>query len=129
MAHEFAHLELTTSNTKQAKEFYKKIFNWKFTPVKGMPYTMIETKKGAGGGLTEPMMAGAPTAWMPYVSVDDVKATLIKAEKAGAKIVQPYHDIGMGATGIILDPTGAAIGVWGPVEKVPKKKAAKKKKR
>ena len=41
--------------------------------------------------------------------------------------VAPYQPIpGMGAFGIFVDPTGAALGVWEPAPKKPAKKAKKK---
>jgi hypothetical protein len=91
-------------------------------------YTLIDTgDKVAGGGMTSPMMPGAPTAWMPYALVDSVKKTSAKAEKNGAKILVAYQPIpGNGAIGVFLDPTGAAFGIW---EKEPKKAAAKKAKK
>jgi hypothetical protein len=130
MANPFAHMELTTPDPAAARKFYKKVFDWKLTvlgPDMGN-YTLIDTgDKVAGGGMTSPMMPGAPTAWMPYALVDSVKKTSAKAEKNGAKILVAYQPIpGNGAIGVFLDPTGAAFGIW---EKEPKKAAAKKAKK
>ena len=50
-------------------------------------------------------MPDAPNAWLPYVEVDDVKKTVAKAAKAGAKVMLDYMPIGeMGAIGIFADP-------------------------
>ena len=130
MANPFAHMELTTPDPAAARKFYKKVFDWKLTvlgPDMGN-YTLIDTgDKVAGGGMTSPMMPGAPTAWMPYALVDSVKKTSAKAEKNGAKILVAYQPIpGNGAIGVFLDPTGAAFGIW---EKEPKKATAKKAKK
>jgi hypothetical protein len=128
MANPFAHIELSTDDVTAAKAFYKKVFDWKLSTIPGMGYTMIDVGKGTGGGITKKNMKEQPTAWLPYVEVKDVDATLAKAEKAGARIVVPHTDIGdMGVIGVFVDPTGAGIGVWGPQKKAaPKKKAAKK---
>jgi uncharacterized protein len=127
MANAFAHCELSTTDVGQAKKFYKKVFSWKLTDTKGMPYTMIDVGTGVGGGIQKVMMPGQPTAWMPYVQVDDVKKSLAKAKKAGGKVVLDFHAIGeMGAIGVFLDPAGAALGVWEAAKKAPKKAAAKK---
>jgi predicted enzyme related to lactoylglutathione lyase len=130
----FVHIELTTEDTERATSFYKKVFKWKLKPMKGMPYTMIDTgAKDVGGGIQPKPMAEAPTAWLAYVRVDDVKKTVAAAEAAGARVVVPYQPIpGMGALGIFIDPTGAALGVWEPGKKTaaprrPAKAAAKKK--
>jgi uncharacterized protein len=128
MANGFAHCELSTTDIGQAKKFYKSVFDWKLSDVKGMPYTMVDVGKGGvGGGIQKVMMPGQPTAWMPYVQVDDVKKSLARAKKAGGKVVLDFHAIGeMGAIGVFLDPAGAALGVWEAAKKAPKKAAAKK---
>jgi uncharacterized protein len=70
-------------------------------------------------------MPQAPVTWLPYVEVDDVKKTIAKAEKAGAKVVVPRMDIGKnGIIGIFVDPAGAMLGVWSKAK--PTKKGKKK---
>jgi len=113
MPNPFAHIELTTDNLKAAQKFYGKVFAWKLSDMPGMNYTMIDVGNGVGGGMQSKPMPEAPTGWMPYVQVDDVKATIAKATKAGATAVLPYQEIGeMGAIGVFADPNGAMIGVW-----------------
>lgn len=130
MANAFAHCELSTTDIAQAKKFYKSVFSWKLTDVKGMPYTMIDVGTGVGGGMQKVMMPGQPTAWMPYVQVDDVKKSLAKAKKAGGKVVVDYQSLGaMGALGVFLDPAGAALGVWEAGKKAAKPAAKKAKKK
>lgn len=128
MANGFSHLELSTDNVKAAKKFYKKVFDWKITDLPDMSYTMIDAGKGqVGGGMMPKNMAEQPTAWMPYVTVDSVKKTMAKATKLGANVVVPFQEIGeMGAIGVFVDPTGAAIGVWEAAKKAAKKPAPKK---
>jgi hypothetical protein len=113
MPNPFAHFELNTGNVAAAKKFYAALFNWKISDMPGMDYTMIDVgTKDSGGGMQK-KMDGAPSAWLPYVAVESVKATLAKAQKAGARIELPYQPIGeMGAIGIFTDPTGATLGVW-----------------
>lgn len=128
MPNPFAHIELTTNDLPAAKKFYKSVFAWKLSDVKSpSPYTMIDVGTGVGGGMQAPPMPGAPTGWMPYVQVDDVKKTVAKAKKAGAKVMLDYHSIGdMGAIGVFSDPTGCIIGVWEAPKAAPKKAGAKK---
>jgi predicted enzyme related to lactoylglutathione lyase len=137
MPNPFAHIELTTADLQAAQKFYSKVFAWKLKDMPGMNYTMIDVGGGTGGGMQAKPMPEAPTAWLPYVQVDDVQVTVAKALKAGGTAVLPFQEIGeMGAIGIFSDPTGAMIGVWAPKEappaptaekKAPAKKAAAKK--
>ena len=130
MPNPFAHIELTTDDLKAAQKFYSKVFAWKLNEMPGMNYTMIDVgngQQGAGGGMQAKPMAEAPTGWMPYVQVDDVKATVAKATKAGATAMLPYQEIGdMGAIGVFADPNGSVIGVWEAKQAPPAPKAAKK---
>jgi uncharacterized protein len=113
MPNPFAHIELSTDDVKKAKKFYQAVFAWKLNDMPAMAYTMIDVGGGVGGGIQKKQMPEAPTAWLPYVKVDDVKATIAKAVKAGATAVLPFQEIGeMGAIGIFTDPAGAALGLW-----------------
>ena len=134
MANGFAHIELTTGDLGKAKKFYKSLFDWKLKDLpmgSGAVYTMIAAGKGPGGGMQAQPMPKAPVTWLPYVEVVDVKKTLAKAQKGGAKVILPAMDIEKnGIIGIFVDPGGAMLGVWSkpkPVKKTAKKKPAKKK--
>ncbi len=137
MPNPFAHVELNTDDVKKAKKFYQTVFAWKLNDLPAMGgYTMIDVSGGVGGGMQKKQSPDAPNYWLAYVQVDDVKATIAKAVKAGATALLPYQEIGdMGAIGIFVDPTGAHLGVWEakqgaaeppPAEEKPAKKAAKK---
>jgi len=136
MPNPFAHVELNTDDVKKAKKFYQAVFAWKLNDMPDMGYTMIDVSGGVGGGMQKKQSADAPSAWLPYVHVDDVKATIAKAAKAGATILLPFQEIGeMGAIGIFVDPAGATLGLWEekqgaaqppPAEEKPARKTAKK---
>jgi uncharacterized protein len=130
MSNGFCHIELSADAVGPAKKFYKGLFDWKLNDIKmpGMDYTMIDAGKGKVGGGMMKKMPGAPASWLPYVEVADVKKTLTKAAKLGAKIVMNYQEMGgNGAVGIFLDPAGAPLGIWAPSPKKAVKKPAKKK--
>jgi hypothetical protein len=130
MGNPFVHLDLTTGDVGAAKKFYKKVFDWKFLDFPAMKWTGIDVGKGVGGGMSAKQSPSDPTSWVAYVDVADVKKSIAKAAKAGAKILLPYMEIpNMGALGVFADPQGAVIGVWqAAAKKAPaKKKAAAKK--
>lgn len=128
MGNAFVHIELNTDNLAGAQKFYSKLFDWKVKAMPDMPtYLGITTgAKATGGGMQVKPMADGPTSWLPYVEVADVKKSIAQAKKLGATIAVPYQPIGdMGAIGVFIDPTGAALGVWAPM-KAAKKKAKSK---
>lgn len=118
MANPFVHVELSTTNLPKAKAFYAKLFDWKLKDMKTAPagpYTMIDVGEGTGGGMMNQLCPGAPSAWMPYVLVKDIDAATKKAKKLRAKIMKGVTEVeGMGWLSIIVDPTGAVIGLWEP---------------
>ncbi|HEY8031105.1 MAG TPA: VOC family protein [Methylocella sp.] len=116
MANPFVHVELTTPDTGKAKSFYGALFNWKLDDMEmapGFTYTMIRVGEGTGGGMMTTPAPGVPTAWLPYVLVDDVAAATAKAKALGATVCQDVTEVtGAGYFSIIVDPAGAAIGLW-----------------
>ncbi len=83
-----------------------------------MTYTMIKVGDGTGGGMMKQMAPGAPSAWMAYVLVADIRAATAKAKSLGAKIVRDVMEVAdAGFLSIIVDPTGATLGLWQPKKK------------
>jgi uncharacterized protein len=122
MPNPFIHAELATTNVAKAKAFYAKLFRWKLKDIPnqtaGGNYTMIDVGEGTGGGIMKQMCPGEPSAWMPYVLVKDIDAATKKAKKLRAKIMKDVSEVeGMGWLSIIVDPTGAVLGLWEPKEK------------
>jgi predicted enzyme related to lactoylglutathione lyase len=97
------------------------LFDWKLDDVEmalGFTYTMIGVGEGTGGGIMKVPAPGVPTAWLPYVLVDDLAAATAKAKSLGAPICKDVTEVmGAGSFSIIVDPTGAAIGLWQPKAK------------
>jgi predicted enzyme related to lactoylglutathione lyase len=118
MANPFVHVELATTDPDKAKSFYGKLFDWKLEDADMGPagtYTMIQPGEGTGGGMMKQLIPGAPSAWLAYVLVDDIEAATKKAESLGAKVMKGVTEVpGAGWLSIIVDPTGAALGLWKP---------------
>ena len=116
MGNPFVHVELNTTDPKNAKEFYGSLFDWKLEDTDmggGMTYTMIRVGEGTGGGLMKHPMPGAPSIWIPYILVSDVTASTKKAKQIGGKIIKDVSEIpDMGSFSIIQDPTGGVVGLW-----------------
>lgn len=116
MPNPFVHVELNSTDPARSKEFYGKLFKWQMQDMQ-MPeigtYTLINVGEGTGGGMMKQLMPGAPSAWMAYVSVDDVQAATKKAAALGAAVCKDVTEVpNMGWFSIITDPTGAMLGLW-----------------
>lgn len=115
MANPFVHIELHTGDMDRAKKFYAGMFDWKLEEMPGMDYTMIDVGEGTGGGMMKNPMPEDPANWLPYILVDDVAASTKKAKSLGATIVKDVTEVpDMGWFSVIVDPTGAAFGLWQP---------------
>ena len=116
MGNPFVHVELQTQDLGKAKKFYQGLFDWRLEDVPGIPpmgYTMVHVGEGTGGGMMKCPVSGAPSQWLPYILVDDVKASTKKAKGLGAKVVQDVTEVpNYGWFSVVADPTGAAIGLW-----------------
>ena len=117
MPNPFVHLELSSTDVSKAKTFYTSLFDWKLEdmPMPGMTYTAIAPGAGPGGGMMQQMIPGAPSSWLAYVQVDDIAASTAKAKSLGAKVMRDVTEVAdMGWLSIIVDPTGAHLGLWKP---------------
>ena len=116
MPNPFVHIELASSDIGRAKAFYGSLFDWKLEDVPmggGVTYTMIKVGEGTGGGMMQNPMPDAPSAWVPYARVRDVRAATQKAKSLGATIIRDVTEIpNAGSFSIIRDPTGAVLGIW-----------------
>ena len=117
MANPFVHVELNTQDVPKAKRFFSQLFGWKLAdmPMGGESYTMIDVGDGTGGGMMKHPMPGAPAMWLAYVLVDDIEAATKKVKALGGTVMKEKTEVpDMGWLAIIVDPTGAMLGLWTP---------------
>jgi len=121
MPNPFVHIELNSTDPAKARAFYDALFDWELkdiplpgsTPESGEVYTTINVGGGTGGGIMRQMMPGAPSAWLAYALVKDLRAATDKAASLGATVIRDFVEVpGMGYLSIIKDPTGAVLGLW-----------------
>ncbi len=111
MANPFIHIELHTKDLDKSKKFYTEMFDWKLEEIPD--YTIIKVGDGTGGGMMKNPMPGDPDNWLPYILVDDIAASTKKAKSLGATIAADVTEVpDMGWFSVIIDPTGAAFGLW-----------------
>lgn len=106
--------ELWTTDTEASLNYYRGLFGFAEKSILGskVPYFVFEKDKKKYSGLLGNPVEGARSAWMPYVRVTDVNATMEKAKNAGAHIMmEPDKDIRKGSVAVILDPLGAQFTI------------------
>jgi predicted enzyme related to lactoylglutathione lyase len=118
MGNPFVHAELNSTDPATAKSFYGQLCDWQLEDMQmpEMTYTVVkvgENGHGIGGGIMKQMMPGAPSMWVPYIGVSDLKTATAKAKSLGADIMVENQEVpNMGWLSIFKDPTGAITGLW-----------------
>lgn len=111
-----AWFDLTTTDLSKSKEFYSKLFEWKFGPVEGtnMAFEIVSggvaigTIRGAEGQIS-------PFNGVVYVQVPNITESCEKAVELGGTLVPGFpFDLpnGIGAIGLVSDPAGHPLGMY-----------------
>ncbi len=108
--------ELMTGDVDAAKSFYSQLLGWESKDMDMGPngtYTIFSSNGKDCAGMMKKPEEHVPTAWLSYVTVADVDASTEKAKGLGSTVCVPPTDIpNMGRFSVIIDPTGAAIGLY-----------------
>ncbi len=97
-------VDLLTNDTTRAKRFYRSVAGMETR--KTGANTVFVSGDAIRGGLVYLRRSQVEPNWLPFVLVGDLGATIAKAEGLGAGVL-----IKDDYSAILLDPTGAAIGV------------------
>jgi len=110
-----AWFDITTSNLAQSKDFYGKLFDWKYASLQGTDLAVEIVSNGTSIGTIR-VAEGKISAFngVVYVQVADILASCKKAQELGGTLVPgfPFNIPGKGAIGLIADPTGHPIGLY-----------------
>ena len=113
-------VDLQTSDQDAAKAFYSGLFGWTYDdqPMpQGQVYAMAQRGDDNVAAIApqppEMAAAGAPPMWNTYIAVNSVDDAVAKVEKAGGQVaMQPFDVMNAGRMAFVLDPGGAAVGLW-----------------
>ncbi len=111
-----AWFDITTTDLAQAKEFYGKLFDWKFLPVLGTDLAVEIVANGTSIGTIR-VAEGKISSFngVVYIQVADIQASCKKAAELKATVVPgfPFNlPDGTGAIGLIADPSGHPLGMF-----------------
>lgn len=112
-------MDLLTSDTERAREFYGGLFGWTAGEAAGdfEGYFMF-LRDGVPVAGAMPKVAGRPGAeladqWSVYLSSPDARATARAAQARGGQLQMGPADVAdLGTEAILTDPCGARVGVW-----------------
>jgi len=104
--------EIACRDGVELRQFYERVFNWRFTQPDGAGYSQIDdgTENGVGGVLHEEQHG--PIETLIYVRVPDLQKALDAAERLGGKtILPPTSTVGSRRIAQFEDPEGNIIGL------------------
>jgi uncharacterized protein len=109
-------IDLYSSDTEKATEFYGGLFGWT-TEVQreefGGYFTFLKDGKHVGGCMANTGEEGQPDMWTTYLATDDVQRTAKDGAAKGGRVhMEPMQVAENGSFAIIGDPGGAGIGAW-----------------
>ena len=115
---DFSWGELCTTDSAGASAFYGKLFGWQFEDTDmggGMMYRLFKTADSGRhlGGMFDKMPdMPAPTAWLHYVTVADIEASLAKVTELGGQVLNgPMEVPGGDRVAQCMDPQGAPFAL------------------
>ncbi len=111
MAAPVNYFEIGTPHPEEAQRFYGGLFGWTIGDPSPVGYRMVNRD---AGGLWDTTGLGGASWAVFYVQVDDVAATIAKAEVLGATVLMPLVDNGPIEFAHLADQQGNRIGVWRP---------------
>jgi predicted enzyme related to lactoylglutathione lyase len=112
MPHPVIHVEIRSQDPDVTREFLADLFGWKVASEGGFPgYTFIDTGVEGGPATAIGPRQGADDEVLFFVGVEDVHATLRRAEELGGTITQPAQEVPGVTFGVFADAQGHKIGV------------------
>ena len=110
--------DLSTADSKRARQFYEGLFGWKIGPVENYPpdYLLIRNGKALIGGIQPSSYRNpnAPPHWMLFFLMSDVDGAAAKAKELGGAQLVPPMSMGSARLSVLADPQGAAFSIIRP---------------
>ena len=107
------HFEIMGGKDGELEKFYRELFGWKINSNNPMKYGIVETGGWPGviNGGVGPELGGGKRVSV-YAQVDDLQATLDRAERLGGKTVLPPMQVPGGPKlAMFADPAGNITGL------------------
>lgn len=106
--------QILSKTPDETAKFYGSLFGWTVDANNAMGFRKIDTgsNEGIRGGIW-PAPPQSPNFVQLFVGVEDVKASVEKAETLGARVLIPPTVLPEGdEMAVLLDPQGMSFAVW-----------------
>lgn len=110
--------DLWTSDVEASRRFYAELFGWTPQapdPQHGGYFMWTLGEDPIAGGMGDMPEMPAQNVWKIYLATDDAAKTVDVAGSIGATVVVPPMPVAdLGIQAVLVDPTGATLGIWQP---------------
>jgi predicted enzyme related to lactoylglutathione lyase len=106
------HVEIRSEDPDATRGFYADLFGWKVAQEGAFPgYTFVDTGVEGGPATAIGPRQGPEDEVLFFVGVEDVAATLKRAEELGGTITQSVQELPGVSFGVFADAQGHKVGV------------------
>jgi predicted enzyme related to lactoylglutathione lyase len=113
-------IDLATSDVDRAREFYGAVLGWTFEsagPEYGGYVNAAKDGHPVAGMMAKNEQMPGPDGWTTYFHTADINATVAAAMTAGGTSCFDAMEVpAKGWMAMLTDPSGAAFGLWQPIE-------------
>lgn len=109
--------ELWARDDKKSLAFLTSVLGYvvEAMPMGDATYHMLSTGEGPQAGVLRSPVKGLPPSWLPYIHVDNVDATVARAEDKGGALEGEVTDMpGVGRLAVLRAPDGCRFAVMKP---------------
>ena len=108
-------IQLFSRNSAKTSQFYERVGGYQRVDNPGVPGSYLLVREGYARAVIStlsPRFPDASSAWVPFLRVADMEATLEKAHALGGKtLVAPRADLYDNHVAMIEAPDGSAVGI------------------
>ena len=114
MGNPVTQFQILSKRPDETAKFYSTLFGWTLSADNPLGYREISTGSTAGiqGGIW-PAPPQVPNFVQLFISVENVRTWVKKAEELGAKLIIPPTALPQGGElAVMHDPHGMSFGIW-----------------
>ena len=110
-------VDLTVPDAQKVRDFYAGVVGWTPTGVDMGGYedfnmNSADGEPAAGVCWRRGTNANIPPAWLIYITVEDIDASIARCADLGGEVIEPVRAVATGRMAIIRDPAGAVAGLY-----------------
>jgi uncharacterized protein len=111
MPHPVVHAEIRCTDPDATRDFFGQLFGWTYSEGAFPGYTFVDVGVDSALPTAIGPLQGGDDRVLFFIGVQDVAATLQRAEELGGRIVQPAQEVPGVTFGVLADAQGHVVGI------------------